>query len=139
MDSVFADLQSKITVVENEAGERYRPSEDINEIGQWNSEEAYRIYAESDITLTIQGDSLGTPSISLEEGWNLIPYFLSSPLSVDEAVSSVAEDLVLVKDGTGRAYLPGEGIEELTQMEPGEGYKIHVSQPTTLTYPDGSN
>jgi hypothetical protein len=139
MDSVFSGLQSEVTVVENEAGEQYRPGEDVNEIGQWNSEEAYRIYAESDITLTIQGDSLGTPSISLEEGWNLIPYFLSSPLSVDEAVSPIAEDLVLVKDGTGRAYLPGEDIEELNQMEPGEGYKIHVSQPTTLTYPDGSN
>lgn len=139
MDSVFAGLQSEIAVVENEVGERYRPDENLNEIGQWNSEETYRVDAKSEITLVIEGDSLGSPSIPLEEGWNWVPYYLSSPLPVEEAVSSIAEDLVLVKDETGRAYSADKGIEVLEKMEPGEGYKIHVSQSTTLTYPDGSN
>jgi len=139
MDSVFAGLQSEIAVVENEAGERYRPDENLNEIGQWNSEETYRVDAKSEITLVIEGDSLGSPSIPLEEGWNWVPYYLSSPLPVEEAVSSIAEDLVLVKDETGRAYSADKGIEVLEKMEPGEGYKIHVSQSTTLTYPGSSN
>jgi hypothetical protein len=139
MDSVFSGLQSEITVVENEAGEHYRPAENINEIGQWNSEEAYRIHAESDVTLTIQGDSLGSPSIALEEGWNLVPYFPSSPLSVQEALSSITDDLDLVKDEAGRVYLPEMDPDVLEQMEPGEGYKVYVRQSTTLTYPDGSN
>jgi hypothetical protein len=139
MDSVFSGLQSEITVVENEAGERYRPGENVDEIGQWNSEEAYRIYADSDVTLTIQGDSLGSPSITLDEGWNLVPYFPSTVLSVEEALSSIVEDLSLVKDERGRAYLPEKDPDALTQMEPGEGYKIYVQQSTTLNYPDGSN
>jgi hypothetical protein len=139
MDSVFAGLQSEVTVVGNETGERYRPGENINEIGRWNSEEAYRIYAESDVTLTIQGNSIGSPSIALERGWNLVPYFPSSSLFVEEAVSSIAEDLIFVKDESGRVYLPYKGIKLLEQMEPGEGYTVYVRQSTTLTYPGDSN
>jgi len=139
MDSVFAGLQSEITVVENEAGERYRPDENINEIGQWSSDEAYLVHVKSDVVLTIQGDSLDTQSIPLEEGWNLVPYFPSSPLPVEEAVSSILEDLGRVKDEAGRAYLPEKDPDVLEQMEPGKGYKIYVRQPTTLDYPNGGN
>jgi hypothetical protein len=35
--------------------------------------------------------------------------------------------------------LPEKDPDALTQMEPGEGYKIYVQQSTTLTYPDNSN
>jgi hypothetical protein len=139
MDSVFAGLQSEIRVVKNEAGERYRPEENINEIGQWDSEEAYRVYAKSDVILAIQGDSLGSPSIALEQGWNLVPCFPSSPLSIEEAVSSITEDLGPVKDEAGRVYLPEEDPDTLEQMKPGEGYRIYVRQSTTLTYPESSN
>jgi hypothetical protein len=139
MDSVFAALQSEITVVKNEAGERYRPAENINELGQWSSKEAYRVHAESDVMLAIKGDPLGSPSITLEQGWNLVPYFPSSPLSVEEAVSSITEDLGPVKDEAGRVYLPEEDPDVLEQMEPGEGYRIYVHQATTLTYPEGGN
>jgi hypothetical protein len=139
MDSVFAALQSEITVVKNEAGERYRPAENINEVGQWSSKEAYRVHAESDVMLAIKGDPLGSPSIALEQGWNLVPYFPSSPLSVEEAVSSITEDLGPVKDEAGRVYLPEEDPDVLEQMEPGEGYRIYVHQATTLTYPEGGN
>ena len=139
MDSVFAGLQSEIAVVENEAGEQYRPGKDIDEIGQWESGEAYLIQARSDVTLSMHGEPLGTSSVALEQGWNLVPYLPSSSLPVEEAVSAISEDLVLLKDETGRSYSPDKGIDVLEQMEPGEGYKIYVDQSTTLNYPDSSN
>jgi hypothetical protein len=139
MDSVFAGLQSEIAVVENEAGERYRPDENIDEIGQWNSEDAYRVYAKSEVTLSIEGDSVGALSVPLEKGWNWVPFYPSSPLPVEEAVSSITQDIVLVKDETGRTYSADKGIEVLEKMEPGEGYKIYVGQSTTLRYPGSSN
>ena len=139
MDSVFAGLQSEITVVKNEAGERYRPGGNTNEIGQWNSEEAYLVHAKSNTELTVQGDSLEPTAIGLEQGWNLVPYFPPSPLSTQEAVSSIAEELVLVKDGAGRAYIPEKNIDALDKMQPGKGYRIYVRQSTALDYPDDSN
>jgi len=139
MDSVFAGLQSEIAVVENEAGEQYRPGKDINEIGQWESDEAYLIQAKSDVTLSMHGEPLGTSTVALEQGWNLVPYLPSSSLPVEEAVSAISEDLVLLKDEAGRAYSPDKGIDVLEQMVPGEGYKIYVNQSTTLNYPGSSN
>ena len=139
MDSVFADLQSEIVVVKNEAGEQYRPNGDINEIGQWDSEEAYLIYAKSDVVLTVHGDSLGSPSIALEQGWNWVPYYPSSSFPVEEALSSIIEDLGRVRDETGRAYLPEKDPDVLEQMNPGEGYKVYTRQATTLTYPEDGN
>ena len=137
MDSVFAGLRSEIAVVENEAGEEYRPEDNVNEIGQWNAEEAYLIHAKSEVTLSVQGEPLGTSSVALEQGWNWVPYFPASSLSVEEALSSIIEDLGRVKDEVGRVYLPEREPDDLEQMEPGEGYKIYVRQSATLTYPEG--
>jgi len=136
MDSVFAGVESAVTVVENEAGEQYRPGAGVNEIGAWNAEEAYLIHATASVTLTVEGDPVGSPALSLEQGWNWVPYFPAAPLGVQEAISSIAGDLVLLKDEAGRAYAPDESVEVLEQLVPGKGYKVYVQQPTTLEYPE---
>jgi hypothetical protein len=138
MDSVFAGLQSQPVEVENEDGEHYRPADNVNEIGTWNSKEAYVVYTEADATLSIQGESLESRSVELEQGWNWVPYIHDEPLPVEEALSSIADALVLVKGEEGRAYAPDKGIEVLETMEPGEGYKVYVSESVTLTYPGDS-
>jgi hypothetical protein len=139
MDSVFADVAADVIEVKNEAGERYRPADGVNEIGHWDRDEAYVVYAESGATLSLQGTPVDTSSIALDEGWNWVPYSRPSALAVEEALTSIQDALVMVKDETGRAYVPGEGIEELSTLTPGEGYRVYVSSPTTLTYPAGSN
>jgi hypothetical protein len=136
MDSVFAGLESAVTVVENEAGEQFQPGASVNEIGAWDAEKAYLVHTTASVTLTVEGDPVGSPALSLEQGWNWVPYFPTSPLAVQEAVSSIASDLVLLKDETGRAYAPDENVEVLEQLVPGKGYKVYVQQPTTLEYPE---
>ncbi len=139
MDSVFAGVAADVVEVKNEAGERYRPADGVNEIGHWDRDEAYVVYAESGGTLSLQGTPVDTSSIALDEGWNWVPYSRPSALAVEEALTSIQDVLVMVKDETGRAYVPGEGIEELSTLTPGEGYRVYVSSSTTLTYPAGSN
>ncbi len=139
MDSVFAGVAADVVEVKNEAGERYRPADGVNEIGHWDRDEAYVVYAESGATLSLQGTPVDTSSIALDEGWNWVPYSRSSALAVEEALTSIQDVLVMVKDEAGRAYVPGEGIEELSTLTPGEGYRVYVSSSTTLTYPAGSN
>jgi len=139
MDSVFAGLSADTLVVKTEEGQRYRPGEGIDEIGSWDTGEAYSVYVDSEATLTVQGTPASTNTVALEEGWNWIPYFPASSLPVEEALSSVTDHLVIVKDEIGKAYLPAHENNTLESMEPGEGYKIHVDQQVTLTYPEGSN
>jgi hypothetical protein len=94
---------------------------------------------DAEATLTIEGEPQSASSITLSEGWNWIPYPLWAILSVDDALGSIADQLVLLKDETGRVYAPDKGIDVLTQMAPGEGYKVYVRQSTTLDYPEVSN
>lgn len=135
MDSVFADVATDVVEVQNEAGDRYRPADGVNEIGNWAPHEAYVVHADAEATLSLQGTSLDTSSVALEEGWNWVPYFRATALPVEEALASIDDVLVMVKDEAGRAYVPGEGIQELETLVPGEGYKVYVSSSTTLTYP----
>ena len=135
MDSVFADVASDIVEVQNEKGDRYRPGDGVNEIGNWDPSEAYVVHAKTGTTLSLQGTSLDTSSVTLEEGWNWVPYTRSATLPVEEALASIDDVLVIVKDETGRAYVPDEGIQELEILAPGEGYKIYVSSSIMLTYP----
>lgn len=139
MDSIFADLSSDTLVVKNDNGQRYRPGEDIDEIGSWDTSEAYSVYVDSEATLTVRGTPVPTSTVALEEGWNWIPYFPASSLPIEEALSSVTDQLVIVKNEAGQAYLPNHESNKLESMEPGEGYKIYVDEQVTLTYPDGSN
>lgn len=74
--------------------------------------------------------------ISLQAGWNLVAYFPSSPMSVESALASVLSKTQKVKNSFA-AYDPSlpAPFNTLKQMEPGQGYWIKVSEPTTLIYP----
>jgi hypothetical protein len=137
MGEVFSDILSRVEVVRNEAGERYVPGEAENTIGAWESREAYRVYMKESGTLHLKGRELSTDttSISLEKGWNLVPYFPDGSMPVEDALASISSALVMVKDGTGRVYLPRLTIDSIDSLYPGQGYKMYVSDPTTFTYP----
>lgn len=137
MSEVFAGLLTRVEVVRNEAGERFVPEEDENTLSAWRSREAYRVYMKEPGTLQLKGTRLSpdTTSISLQEGWNLLPYFRDYSMPVEDALASLSSALVMVKDGTGQVYLPSFSINALGSLQPGRGYKVYLLHPDTLTYP----
>lgn len=143
LDSVFDPLGSSLVIVKNDAGESYVPAYGINEIGSWNVEEAYKVFVTSNQTFTIQGSSVDpTSSISLDAGWNLVPYYAASAMPAEDAFASLGSDLVVVRDYVGHAYLPDFGVNTLHggsgEVRPGQGYQVFVSTDTELTYPDAA-
>ena len=134
MDSVFADVASAVVAVQNEEGERYRPSNGVNEIGAWTATDAYVVYADPETTLAVQGDALDAPTLSLEAGWNWVPYLRDTGRPVAEAFASIADVLVLVKGEDGRVYVPSKNVNTLGDVAPGEAYKVYVREATTVSY-----
>ena len=124
-------------MVRDENGDTYNPSVGTDHIGRWQEGEAYAVFATATTALSIAGTAIdpAANSISLREGWNWVPYLLPNELPVSEALASVQDDLVLVKDAAGRVYYPDLGIEDLVTMKPGEGYKLFVDKTSTLVYP----
>lgn len=138
LESVFSD--ATITVVKNEADERFVPDDNQNEIGQWDSLAAYKVYTEAEQALTIEGDPVdSTTTIPLQEGWNHVPYLPETPQSPAVALASIDSELVMAKDENGETYVPEYNVDEIGQFEPGEGYLIYVRSAVDLVYPDGSS
>lgn len=118
LEDVFADVAPSIVEVRDEQDRVYRPGE-VNEIGDWNAREGYEVYASSSQTLVLEGTPLAREAkISLDQGWNVIPYLPDAPLPVAEALSSIDNAVVMVKNGRGDAYIPSEGVNRIGQLAP---------------------
>ena len=88
----------------------------------------YWVNLSAPATLTVSGaqvDASATP-ISLKAGWNLVAYLPAAAKPTASALASISSYLQEVN------HLGASP----TNMEPGKGYWIKVSQACTLTYPD---
>lgn len=59
-------------------------------------------------------------------------------MSVQAALQSISSSLVLVKDFAGQVYAPQYNVDLIGDLQPGQGYKVYVSQPATLLYPSNA-
>jgi|GEM_PF-7101210 len=136
MDTILGG-DANIVLAQNEAGQVYYPAFGIDDIGAWNPLEAYKINTSASTNVTVLGDLLTPEStpLPLEAGWNLMPYVPSYSLPIEQALASIAADIILVTSSDGRVYYPEFGINDIGTMEPGEGYEIYLTQAATLTYP----
>lgn len=136
LEAIFASIAPAIERVEDEEGRVYEPGRSVNEIGYWNAHEGYLVYASSAQTLRLEGTALDpTETISLEQGWNLIPYVPLVAIPAEQALSSIREALVAAKDVKGRVYYPEQNTNQIGDLEPGRSYKVYVTQAIDLTYP----
>jgi len=137
LETVFQDVT--VGVVKDETGDVFIPSDDRNEIGDWTSTEAYKVYTDTDQSLTIEGSSVdATTEIPLQEGWNLVPYLPDASQDIATALESIRDNLVMVKDEAGNTYVPAYSIDQIGAMQPDKGYQIYVDAPATLVYPQSS-
>ncbi len=74
-----------------------------------------------------------TQTLSLEEGWNLVSLRVQPE---DSSFASIFDDagasISVVKNENGEAYLPKNGIEQISTWQAGEGYKLYTETATTL-------
>ena len=139
MLTVFQEIDADILVVKNILGQAVFPSLGINTIGNWNSQEGYKVKAYNNTVLSIGCELLdpATP-FPLPVDWYIIPFPRTAAMDIDIALGNIAANIVLVKDISGNAYMPGLGINTIGTMEPGKGYYIKMSNPDVLVYPDNT-
>ena len=66
-------------------------------------------------------------SIMLEKGWNLIGYSCSEPSGLlTDLLSSITDDIIIVKDNYGNVFLPEWGFNNIVEMSGGYGYQIKM-------------
>ncbi len=136
LEDFFAEVAGQVAVVKDERGRVFIPEYGINQIGAWDPGEAYKVYMRAAEAFDVSGRAVeASAPLPLEAGWNYLPYLLDHATPIADALGSIAQHIVLVKDAEGRAYLPQDGIDTIGEMEPGQGYAVYLRAPATLTYP----
>jgi len=141
---VFGHLGDTIYSVRNQVSVSYYfPEYDLwfGTLEQITDGEMYQVkMLESFSDFTVSGTLIdpSTP-IPLDQGWNWIAYYPQNPLNIDIALYTIKENVIEVKSQTQSAtYNPQTNIwtGNLTELEPGQGYKIYMNAVDTLFYPD---
>ncbi len=79
-----------------------------------------------------------TTPIVMTEDWNWIAYYPHTPDSLSSALSSILDNVETIKNQQHSAdYYPEWNIwiGDLDIMQPGVGYKVKLTQPDELVYP----
>ena len=69
--------------------------------------------------------------LDLPQGWSMFGYTCLESLDVVEAFSGVSDNIEIVKDEWGLAYLPAWGFSAFDNLEFGEGYQIKMIEELT--------
>lgn len=139
MWDVYDAIKNDILIVKNGTGQIFVPSYNINTIGDWNIEHAYQVYSVINQILEINGNEVdpALQSIALTAGWNAFAYLRNSPMNIATALDdlNVNDNLLIVKNSSGKLFVPLYNINTIGTMEPGQGYQVYIINPDTFNYP----
>ena len=137
LDDVMSEVKDNVKIMKNGAGQVYWPEYVVNQIGNWSITDGYQIKMTSADILKISGTPVNVSSTTLNliQGWNLISYLPSSSMSCESAFSSIVDKIIIVKNNAGQVYWPLYGVNQIGNLNVGEGYWIKVSEAVDFTYP----
>mgnify|MGYP003386489391 CR=1 FL=1 len=135
---LFSPVLESLIIVKDNAGEVYLPEWNYNGIGDVSVDQAYQVKTFNEVSLDICGTQVSPENypISLESGWNLVPYLREAPADVVNVVSSLLENdnLVIVKSYSGEVFLPEWNYNGIGDMYPEQGYQMKINESTELQY-----
>ncbi|MCX6256964.1 MAG: hypothetical protein NTW49_03560 [Bacteroidia bacterium] len=135
--SVFAPVTSDLIIAKSGTGLVYWPVYGVNHNVNLLTGAGYLIKMQNQHILTVTG-SIIIPEITpinLIHGWSQIAYLRDTPASVVNMMSSVLSSLDIIKNSLGQVYWPYYGLNNMGNMNPGEGYLIRMSSAQVLVYP----
>tara|TARA_B100001059_G_C17764969_1_gene545062 strand:- start:917 stop:1441 length:525 start_codon:yes stop_codon:yes gene_type:complete len=65
------------------------------------------------------------------QGWVLFGYTCIEPMDVEEALSSISEKVIVVKNTLGNIYIPDYNFNGIGQFEFSKGYQIKTTEEIT--------
>lgn len=135
--SVFAPILSNLVQVKS-VNKSYDPNvvPQFNTLTELECGKGYWVKVSQDIQLDVTGMPADCTTIALSSGWNLVGYpFCQGPQDVETALSSIMAVLEQAKS-TNQSYDPDVApqFNTLKEFEPGKGYWVNVTDPTSLNY-----
>lgn len=141
IENIFSDIVSNVKLIKDDSGGVYWPEFNFNSLETWDYQKGYQIYLKNPCNLILSGWPLDVTNeyILLSQGWNLVAYLKNSSLDIEIALSSIKDELVIVKNNSGEVFWPEYMFNNINKMQPGEGYLIYLNEDAILTYPMNLN
>ena len=136
--SFISPVQSSVIIAKDFEGNAYLPEWDFNGIGDLSVGQGYQIKSSVASVFDVYGVQVQPEDalLSFFDGWNLIAYLRVDPALTDLVFATLvaSDQLVIVKDYLGNAFLPNWGFNGIGELEAGRGYQLKVTEQCTLLY-----
>lgn len=139
MEEIFSDLDEDIVIIVSSYG-IFWPAYNINTIGNWNTQEGYKIKMQNPGILCIYGTPLENKTVELSAGVSYMPMLSETPVDAVDIFGQVSDQLLYAFDIQDQlVYWPEGGIYTLNILEPGRGYVVNLLEEGTVTFPESKN
>ncbi|MCF8370293.1 MAG: T9SS type A sorting domain-containing protein [Bacteroidales bacterium] len=140
IDSILAPIVSDVNIVKNGMGQVYWPQYNINMIGNLTIGKGYQIKMFDNSSVDVCGVAVvpETVEIPLPQAWSILGYLRQTPGDAVEMMSCIASELSIAKNGNGLVYWPIYSLNQIGNLNPGEGYQVKLNSPQTFIYPPNS-
>ena len=134
---VFSSILSNLIIVKDEYGNFYWPQYGVNYIGNLIQAEGYFVNMTTNDSVLLIGSIIPpeTTSIEVPLGWSLIGYIRTTIAPINLMLTSITNEIEIVKDSEGQIYWPQLNVNNIINMIPGEGYQVKMYSTQYLTYP----
>lgn len=113
----------------------YYPQGNLNWLSYWNYRNGYMIKVENETTLPVTGFGLTQKTITLNEGWNLMPVLLDTPVNINTLIGENLNRLIIIREAAGvGVFWPAMSINTLPHLLPGKSYLILVSETFVIEF-----
>ncbi len=142
LETLLTDLidNDQLIKIQDESGQimQHMPWGWVNNIGDMANTEGYYLKVNDNCTLSTTGSILALPyDIPLISGWNTMGWPAQNPALSIEALSELIDDDKLVKvideQGNVLEQFPWGWVNNIGNLQPGEGYQIKVNQACIFT------
>ncbi len=115
----------------------YYPANNVNTLQNWDFTTGYFIKVDQDCELPFQGFTNEINTLTLNNGWNLMPVLSACDVNTETLFSGIVNYIRIVKDATGTGvYWPSKGINTLPALKPGKAYYVKIFSTKTITFPE---
>ena len=136
IDNVLLPIVAEVVIVKDYTGLAYLPDWGFNGIGDLLIGQGYQIKLNNAASIVVEGTYMLPEEnpITLTAGWNLLGAIRLENSPVVSVFADFVEQVVIVKDSEGLAYLPDWGFAGFESIEPGKGYQVKMLSDQTFTY-----
>jgi len=134
---LLSQVLSNVSIVKDSYGSVFWPAYNINTIGNLINGKGYQIRMLYSDTLQITGAIIIPEQtiINIPQGWSLLGYLRISPAPITTLLSSIVNNISIVKDEGGQVYWPYFNFNNIENMLPGKAYQINLFMQSNLIYP----